>query len=417
MKTTSFFYPALAVMMFAATSCSTDANEPPKPPVPPAKIIEIKPDYQAKTTNNRLFALDLFKAMAAESSDGNLFVSPFSVNTALNMLWNGAEGRTAEEISLALGNETYTKEQINDYSKTLTDALLNVDPTTDISIANSIWADNTTPFLPSFVETNTAFYNAEVRNVDFTDTETFNVIDRWCLDNTDNKIDNISDGMTVDTRFALINAIYFKSKWVTEFDKSQTRDEKFTNADGTMATVKMMNLEEEFQYSDDEADWKMLSMPYGNGAFSMVFLMPFEDEPLDQKLATLTVDKYYGLFNSLYPYPVTVKLPKFKAEYSYDLQNNILPEMGMVQVFDDELANLSSMCEVPMYVKVVKHKTYIDVYEEGTEAAGATSVSGEVTTAFPPGTDINFFANRPFIYSIVENSTGTILFMGMMSNF
>lgn len=413
MKTIYLILPVITGLTLAFTSCSDNSASK---PLPKAVPIVLKDEYRTKTVNNRSFALDFFKTMVAKSDGENLFVSPYSVNTALNMLWNGAGGETADEMRVVLGNGTYSREQINDYAKTLTEALLKVDPSTELKIANSIWADNLDPFKPTFVKTNRTYYNAEVKNVDFSNSKTLNMIDRWCLDNTNNKIDRISEGMTVDTKFALINAVYFKGKWEYKFNKSDTKDEVFSNADGTRVTVQMMNQNEDLFYADDDKDWKMMELPYGNGAFSMIILMPYSDEPLDGKLATLTADKFYSLFDSMNEYNITVKLPKFKAKYGYELQKKVLPAMGLNQVFDPLAANLGEMCETPMYVNLVMHKTYIDVYEEGTEAAAATAISGEYTSA-GPGKPINFFVDRPFIYSIVENSTGTILFMGRMNSF
>ena len=369
--------PALLMLsLISILSCNKDDNDF-KEKLPVANAIVLKSEYDTKTINNRSFAIDLFKTTVANSNGDNIFISPYSVNTALNMLWNGAAGETEEELKVVLGNTIYTCEDINDYSKTLTSAFLNIDPSTDIKIANSIWADNTTPFLPSFVTTNKTWYNAEAKNVDFKKSATLADIDKWCKNNTGGKIDRITDDITVDTKFALINAIYFKAIWRDKFRKSDTRRENFTNQDGNIANIDMMNQRNDFEYNDDDTDWKMLKMPYGNKAFSMVILMPLNDEPLDTKIESLTAEKYFQLVSKMDTYSVAVKLPKFKAEYSYDLHKEILPQMGIRKVFDPNEADLSEMSAAPMYVNMVKHKTYIDVYEEGTEAAAVTAVSGE----------------------------------------
>lgn len=411
MKTYYSFMLIMGVAMLTVTSCND--NDGPKP-LPNAEKIVLKGEYKAKTTAIRSFAIDLFKEVAAESQGTNQLISPYSINTALNMLWNGAAGETAEQLQATLGNASYTREEINDYSETLTSALLKVDPTTNLKIANSIWADITTPFLPAFVKANQTYYNAEVANVDFNDANTFNVIDKWCLKNTNNKIDRITQGMSTDTKFALVNAVYFKGKWKHKFNKGATEEENFANADGSNSRVQMMNLKEKLAYWDDDQEWKMLQLPYGNRAFSMVILMPYSDKPLAEQIPLLTADKFYSLFNNLQPYEVTVKLPKFEARYSYDLEKGILPALGITDVFNPAKADLSQMSETSMFVTVVKHKTYINVDEEGTEAAAVTVVGGGDTSP-GPGQPVNFFVDRPFIYSILENSTGTILFMGCVN--
>ncbi|MCD8081562.1 MAG: serpin family protein [Bacteroides sp.] len=411
MKTNYFILSVLTAWAWTLFSCNSDADHP-DGALPDAEPILLKEEFQVKTENNRSFALELFKTTMQEFAGENVFISPYSVNTALNLAWNGAAGETFDEMGVVLGNSTYTREQINEYAKTLTDALVKADPSTELRIANSVWADHTTPFLSSFVQTTQTWYDAVVNHVDFKDPETLRMIDRWGLEHTHNKIDKISEGMSAETSFALINAVYFHAKWKYRFDTSDTRMETFTNSTGKQASVKMMTQTADLRYAGDGRDWKMLALPYGNGAFSMVVLMPYCVEPLDKKAASLTADTYYSLVENLYPHPVTVKLPAFKAECTYKLHENILPSMGMRQVFDPYTADMSGMCASPAYINGVVHKTYVEVDEEGTEAAAVTTVE-VLTTSIPE--EINFFVDRPFIYSILENSTGTILFMGCVN--
>ncbi len=411
MKTNYFILSVVTGWALTLFACTQEADQP-GAALPDAEPILLKEEFQVKTEKNRSFALELFKATVREAAGENVFISPYSVNTALAMAWNGAAGETFDEMSVVLGNENFTREQINEYAKTLTDALIQADPSTELRIANSLWADHTTPFLSSFVQTNQTWYDAVVRNVDFNDPETFRTIDRCGLDHTHNKIDHISAGMSTQTSFALINATYFNAKWKYKFDTSATRKETFTNHTGQKTTVKMMTQTADLFYTSDHQDWKMLSLPYGNGAFSMVILMPYAVEPLDQKIASLSADMYYGLVERLYLSSVTVKLPVFQAECTYSLHENILPALGMRQAFDKNKANLSGMSASPAYINGVVHKTYVEVDEEGTEAAGLTAVE-VIATSVPQ--EIRFSVDRPFVYSILENSTGTLLFMGCVN--
>jgi Serine protease inhibitor len=412
MKKTLFIITLLLNCLLLVSSC----NKNDSPTISIAKPIVIKPEHKTKLQNTNNFSINLFKTMVAESKNENLFISPYSASTVLDMLWNGADGNTAKELEKVLGNSTYTKDQINDFSMNLINDLLKVDPTSTLKIANIIVADNSTPFLPSFVEINKKWYNANVRNINFSNSSDVQSIDNWCKKNTNGKISKISDSFSLDTKFALINAIYFKGKWAHKFEKSKTQLEQFTNSDGSSVKVNMMNQREDLEYSDDNTDWKMLKLNYGNKAFSMVILMPLNNEPLDSKISTLTSEKFYALLNSMNEYLVTVKLPKFRSEYKHNLNEVVLPKMGITELFDSQKANLSQMCESNMVVDKFIQKTYIDVYEEGTEAAAATIASGDITSP-PPGTPIDFFVDKPFIYSIIEESTGTILFIGRMNCF
>ena len=382
-----------------------------------ADPIVLRSEYKAKTESNTSFAINIFNATIEESAGDNIFISPYSINTALSMLWNGAAAQTADELQLALGNESYTRDQINDYSKTLTDALLKVDKSTDLKIANSIWADKTTPFLQTFVNTNQTYYNAAVRNVDFSSSATFNTINDWCKEQTNGRITKITDGMTRDTKFALINAIYFNGKWKKRFEKKNTQLETFTNHQGHESKVNMMNQEETLLYQHNENGWHALKLDYGNRAFSMVVWMPHDEMPLDEKLPTLTDEFISQTQYRFQDWKVKLKMPRFTEEYSYKLHESILRKMGIEQVFSITQADLREMCIAPMFVDCVMHKSSIEISEEGTKATAVTSISGGITAVGPlPGETVEFYMNRPFVYYIMENSTGTILFMGRVNS-
>ncbi|WP_071145341.1 serpin family protein [Bacteroides ihuae] len=396
-----------------AMSCSSDDSKPKE--VPNAKAIVLKSDFDSKMNTNNLFAINLFKT-TVEKSNGNVLVSPLSVNMALSMTWNGADGTTKNEMQQMLGNEGYTPSQINEYSRSLSEALLTVDPTTELLIANSIWTAKDLPLEKSFIEVNQNNYNATVEEVDFSSPATLEKINTWCSEKTKGKIPKALDKVTSDTKFALINALYFKGKWRSKFDAKNTVDALFANADGKRPIVKMMIQESHFGYSDNE-NWRCLSLPYGNNAFSMVILLPNNEKKMSDLFPTLTADSWSTILDGLNNHKVVVRLPRFKGEYAYNMHEAILPAMGMKQAFDPRKANFSKMCNLaPLYISQVVHKTFVEVNEEGTEAAATTVVTGDVTAAGPEST-IDFFVDQPFIYAIRENSTGTILFMGKVDNF
>lgn len=396
-----------------AMSCSSDDSKPKE--VPDAEPIVLKSDFDSKMNTNNLFAINLFKT-AVEKSDGNVLVSPLSVNMALSMTWNGADGTTKSEMQQMLGNEGYTPSEINEYSKSLSEALLKLDPTTELLIANSIWTAKDLPLEKSFIEVNQSNYNATVEEVDFSSPTTLERINTWCSEKTKGKIPKALDQLSPDAKFALVNALYFKGKWREKFDVKNTTDALFTNADGKRPIVKMMIQESHFGYIDDE-NWRCLSLPYGNKAFSMVILLPKNEKKLSDLLPTLTADSWNAMLKGLNNHKVVVRLPRFKGEYAYDMHKEILPAMGMKQAFNPLTANFSKMCSLaPLYITQVVHKTFVEVNEEGTEAAATTVVVGDLATAGPESA-IDFFVDQPFIYAIRENSTGTILFIGKVDNF
>ncbi|MBP1614023.1 MAG: serpin [Bacteroidetes bacterium] len=396
-----------------AMSCSSDDSNSKQ--VPDAEPIVLKSDFDSKMNTNNLFAINLFKT-TVEKSDGNVLVSPLSVNMALNMTWNGADGTTKSEMQQMLGNEGYTPSEINEYSKSLSEALLKVDPTTELLIANSIWTTKDLPLEKSFIEVNQNNYNATVEEVDFSSPATLGKINTWCSEKTKGKIPKALDQLASETKFALINALYFKGKWRSTFDAKNTVDALFANADGKRPIVKMMIQESSFGYTDNE-NWRCLSLPYGNNAFSMVILLPNNGKKMNDLFPTLTADSWSTMLDRLSNHKVVVRLPRFKGEYAYDMHKEILPAMGMKQAFNPDEANFSKMCSLaPLYITQVVHKTFVEVNEEGTEAAAITVVVGEVTSVGPEST-IDFFVDQPFIYAIRENSTGTILFIGKVDNF
>lgn len=394
--------------LFWGMACASD-DEPKT--MADAKPIVLKSEFNAKMQANNAFALNLFKTTIGYADDANVFISPLSTDMALSMAWNGAAGETKSEMQTMLGNAGYTPEQINEYSKTLRTALLSVDPSTKLLIANSIWSRKDNPLSTAFVDVNKNNFNATVEEVDFSSPTTLTRINDWCAVNTNNKIPQALSELSSNTQFCLINALYFKGIWRSRFDVKKTTDTSFSNEDGTKSTVKMMNKKGDFAYNDNE-NWRCLSMAYGNNAFSMIVLLPQEGKQLADVVSALDGDELGELVNRSSVCDVTVKLPRFRGEYSYLLHKNILPSLGMTQAFSASSADFSNMSSSSkLYISQVIHKTFVEVNEEGTEAAAVTVVTGDLT-APPAGTHIDFFVDQPFVYAIRENSTGTILFIG-----
>ncbi len=398
-----------AVTLLLAVACSPNDGggsvEPPKP-------IELTTRGAQKTAADNAFAFDLFRHTLAAEPDAakrhNAFVSPLSLTMALGMLYNGTSPEAAAEMATALGVADFTPAEINEHYRTLYRALLDADSRTVLAIANSIWAKEGFDVKPAFYTVNRENYAAEVRSLPF-DEAALKAINKWCADNTAGRIPKILDRIPVDAVMYLINAVYFKGQWKFEFDKSDTRDEDFRLADGSTTKVKMMSQQTDlFVYADQTL--QCVDVPYGNGAFSMMVMMPADDTtPLDEMIAALDAGTYNRAVEGLSERGVELKLPRWKQECEFNL-NDAVQTLGIRSVFGE--GSLTGINDDPrLKVFEVKQKTFVEVNEEGTEAAAVTSVGMEVTSV-GPGSPMQFRADRPFLYLIRERSTGAILFMG-----
>ena len=403
------YMPAIIVAaLCVATSCDKGGSGK-NGPLAKAKPIVL--ELPAKMATDNSFALDIFKTTCAEE-EGNAFISPLSISMALNMVVNGARGETKEQMLEALRAGDYTLDEINSYSQELRKALLAVDPSTVINIANSIWYRNGYSVNPDFISTNKSYYEAEVRGLDFSSPDAVKTINGWCSQKTHGRIDKIVEEISPDMVMYLINAVYFKGIWVSPFDKKNTSKHDFTNAEGQTRQVDMMRQKEHFNYGSDE-DAAYLELPYGNEAFSMLLVLPRADKTTGDVVAKLDNAYWNEIQERMADTEVNLGLPRLKVECEFKLHEEILPRMGMVIPFQPFDADFSGIGGGNLTISEVIHKTFLEINEEGTEAAAVTSVGMEVTYAPVP---VDFVVNRPFLLAIKENSTGVILFMGRIDD-
>ena len=391
-----FLYAGLLALLVAA-GCKSDGDEP-------------IPEKAEKVARDNAFTFDLLRAVRKHTDKTNVFISPLSVSMALNMTLNGAVGATADEMRTALRESGYSTADINAYSRELREALLRADPKTTIGIANSIWYCQGATVKAPFIEANRTYYDAEVQALDFSSPSATATINGWCAQKTNNKIKEIVKRVDPTTFMYLINAVYFKGAWTTRFEKKNTHSMIFRRADGSTQTVQMMNLMDTFRCaSGDVCDY--LEMDYGNHAFSMVIMLPKDGKTTRDVIATMDGKKWADAMQSLTLKKIPVFLPRFKAECEYPMHEHILPDMGMKLPFNPMLADLSGIADIGafgrLFISSVIHKTFVQVDEEGTEAAGITLVGIEksVKSSF-------FMVDRPFLFVIREKSTGVILFIG-----
>ncbi|MDD1713106.1 MAG: serpin family protein [Methanoregulaceae archaeon] len=374
--------------------------------------------------NNR-FAFDLYSQLAKVQrySSGNLFFSPFSLSSALAITYEGAEGKTAEEIRSVFyfpENDTARREGFS----ALNAGINSADPLYALRTANALWAEKTYPFLPEYTGTAERYYGAKTANLDFIGhpEESRVTINTWVEDKTEDRIIDLIPSGVIDpmTRLVITNAIYFKGEWVKQFDKNKTADAEFRRAPGKTVTVPMM------QRTDDDAvflyaetsDLQLLSMPYEQTAgkeLSMVILLPRSDD-LTTTEASLSAVTLTTLQRAATPRRVMTYLPKFTLETKYSLPDT-LSAMGMPTAFTGN-ADFSGMDGTKnLIISDVIHQAFVDVNEEGTEASAATAVVVKLAAAPGGSGPIPVFrADHPFIFLIQENETGSILFMGRVMN-
>jgi serpin B len=378
----------------------------------PRKDIPLTRNELEMTASGNAFAFKFFKTITGNEERENVFVSPLSASIALSMTANGAAGSTLEEMKSVLGFKDHSTEEMNEYYKKLVKGLLTVDNSTILGIANSIWIKESFKVKQPFIDLNKNMYDAEVRNLDFASPKAVGVINQWCSDKTNKRITNILDNIDPNARLFLINALYFKGIWTNKFDKSNTSSGDFASISGKKSKVDMMRQECSTRFADDEG-LQIAELPYGNEAFGMVILLPIGNQGINNVIDRLTPENWEKWMQQLSTCTIDLKLPKFKLEYSRELIKD-LEEMGMTAPFGSH-ADFSEMSDADLSIGLVKQDTFVEVNEEGTEAAAVTVV-GMFETSAGGHQVIPFYVDRPFIYIIREKSTGAILFMGKMGS-
>ena len=376
---------------------------------PRAEPIELTLKQSEMSSADNRFAFSMFKEISANNGD-NTFFSPLSLNMALGMLYNGASGDARTEMADVLGFAGFTELEINEYYRKMSQSLLEIDPLTDIGIANSIWYREGYPVKQPFVDINKTYFDAMVRPLDFSRPDAPDTINSWCAEKTKDKIKEIIHGqISFEVKLYLINALYFKSKWEYEFDQAKTKQDDFTKTDNGKVKVEMMEQNQLLPYYADQY-LECVEMPYGNEAFSMVAVLPANNMDIDQLIDYLDDVKWQNIVDNLHWRDVSLKLPKFKIECEFSLDEPVW-NVGIQKIFGGGLYNIS---DGPLAVSEIRQKTFVEVNEEGTEAAAVTIIAITDSEGGSPYTPVPFHANRPFLYLIKEKSTGVILFIGRM---
>ncbi len=360
---------------------------------------------------DNMVGLELMRTLNTGMRDSNVVISPLSISMALGMTLNGARGTTQEAMRSALKLQGMSEAEINAAYRGMMDLLAGLDPNVKFQVANSIWYRSGFQARPAFLDLNRQFFDAEVSDLDFSSPGAAKRINGWVDSKTEGRISSIvPEQIAGDLMMYLINAIYFKAAWSTKFDPAKTREADFFRPDGSVVRCSMMNRNGEVSYFHS-ASYSAVDLPYGDGDFSMTVLLPAESSSADALLESLSPEDWNGLPSKFTKQEVPVSLPKFTIRYGREL-NDALKALGMGIAFSSS-ADLSGIAGVPgeLYISEVQHKTFIEVNEEGTEAAAATSV-GITRMSLGP----SMIANRPFIFAIREKNSGAVLFIGKIAD-
>lgn len=364
----------------------------------------------AVVKGNTAFALKMHQELS--SKEGNLFFSPYSISSALAMTYAGARNNTAAEMKEALHFPAGPDAMCASFGE-LQEGLNRLQQAGDIklSIANAIWAEKSYAFLPAFMDLVQKEYRSKIALADFVGNaeKEMKAINSWVEKQTNGKIKDLIPQGALDalTRMVLVNAIYFKGDWASQFKERHTRERDFHISAEEKVKAMMMYQQGKFRLAAD-ADTQALEMPYKGEALSMLVLLPKEKNGISKLEKTLTAKKLDDLIGGLRETTVQVTFPKFKIETGYDL---IPPfkNLGMKDAFGKR-SDFSGMDGTRnLYISAILHKAFVEVDEKGTEAAAATAVVMKERSAprYP-----RFNANHPFLFLIRDNATGSILFMG-----
>lgn len=414
MKLTKYRAVHFLLFSFAILLAGCHSEDVPEKIIPNAKVdIPISRSEKEIVNAQNEFSIKFFNEYA--KTDGkNFCISPLSLSMAMSMLANGAAGDTQTEILDALGFKASDIDAVNTFNKRLAVDLAAVDNTTKLSLANSIWIDNSFDVNRSFIDKNKDVYDAEIFHEHLTTTGTMNKINKWCSDKTNGMIPNFLDEPLQQAVMALFNALYFKGVWRTPFDKDTSKKESFYNSDGTTTKVTMMHGEINCLYSQDAKGTSWLALPYGNGAFQMLIAMPsaVETMSVDSYISSLSAADVENILRSMRSTSMNLAMPKFDI-HSKTILNEILTELGIVKLFGSE-QDLSGISEYKLPLRVLQEAKII-VDETGTEAA---AVTGVIMLGSPgPTPSGKLTIDRPFAFMIRETSTGSILFMGRVNGF
>jgi serpin B len=372
-------------------------------------------DAQKLAAADCTFSFRLLKELNKEQPAQNIFVSPYSASTALQMVCNGAGGRTKSEISQVLGTSDLQQNAINAATLEIQKSLDAAGTNIILDTANALWCRKGVSIKPAFIAGNQQFFRATVESLDFDNPRTVDKINGWVTEKTHGKINNILQGpIDPNTQLFLANAIYFKGKWQEPFDKNATTNRVFHLRGGSRKEVLMMEQSRHFQYRRGTG-FQAVRLEYEDSPLAMDIFLPDENSSPEKLLSIMNGDNWQRITKPGFSdHDGTLRLPKFRIEYGVELIQS-LKALGMKQAFDFHAADLSGIADHGLFISDALQKAFVDLNEEGTEAAavtfGAATLSAEPMNPPPP---FRMIVDRPFLFLIEDQTTGTILFTGVI---
>ncbi len=405
MKRINIYLLGLIAIIIICISCEKDTK------VIDHAIIPLTFSEKEVIESSNNFSIEIFKNISLDTND-NVFISPLSIGMAIAMTYNGSAGETKSEMEKVLGFENADSNSINTAYKNIYNNLLSCDEKVELLIANAIWYKQEYSVKETFKSIIEDSYYAEISPINTIDPSSKEIINSWVEEKTNNKIKDLINEVKPSDVMFLVNTIYFNAIWKYEFDSTLTFDGKFYLENGSDIDCKMMRKSKVDLNIFKNTTFTLAELPYGDGLFNMVILLPSEDKTVNDIIESIKTSELDSFINNSSAKSVDLEIPKFKMAYKQDL-NSVLITMGMPTAFSDEaeFPNLFNEINSKLIISRVKHKTYIEVDEKGTEAAAATAVVIELTAL--PENEV-LFLNKPFIFLIRENTTGVILFAGKL---
>jgi serine protease inhibitor len=361
------------------------------------------------------FGLELFQKIREESEKENIMISPLSISVAFAMAYNGADKDTKTEMEKAMKLKGLTTEQINNSYKMLIKALQSLDEKVVFELANAIFYADGFTVKPDFLNINKTVYDAEVEKLNFSSQAAVDRINNWVSEKTNDKITKIIENLSPLDRMVLLNAIYFNGIWTNKFDEKGTHNLQFTKTDGTLLEIPMMQKEEKLNYTTNSL-FSAIKMPYGNGQYNMVVMLPATGKNSQNVIDALSLSNWKSWMTEFETKdPVVVTMPRFKFAFDTELKN-VLKGMGMVKAFQPNIADFTKISDEDLYISSAIHKSFIDVNENGTEAAAVTSITFAATSSGNEPPKTIFYVDKPFVFAITEKDTDAILFIGEVNH-
>ena len=359
------------------------------------------------------FACNFFKASLSMNKGENFVISPLSAYMDLSMVANGASGKTASELTSVLMGKNSTIEEVNAFNKRLATELMAMDNRAKLKLSNSIWYSNDFQINPAFLSVNKEYYDALSTSLDFTKSESFDLMDKWVDDATNGLIKRFPTRASF--QFTIANALYFNGKWAYPFDPDDTKDDRFINSDGSISTVKMMEKIgfEYYEPTQENGKFVIVQIPYGNWSytFNVAFSISDSDVSLDgienviipENIKKISYSRIYGS---------TIKLPRFEVSTLGDI-TKAMSELGLKELFSDK-PDLTGISNSKIGQLSILQESIIKVDESGAEAGSVTSMipTTGLLDGSEPGMPKSFIVNSPFVFWIMEQSTQSIVFIG-----